>query len=70
MINQCPARCGLTGGCAQCQPRPHRSVLVDLLRLQAMMQPPVGWLCPRCGAGVAPGVEACPCWRTTYTGGA
>ena len=22
---------------------------------------PVGWTCPRCGGGVAPGIDRCPC---------
>ena len=22
---------------------------------------PVGWTCPRCGGGVAPGINRCPC---------
>lgn len=32
-----------------------------------------GWLCPKCGAGVAPHVSTCPCnttpWKVTRGGG-
>jgi len=28
---------------------------------------PMGWLCPRCGAGVAPHTAKCPCNETTVT---
>lgn len=26
-----------------------------------------GWLCPKCGSGVVPSVERCPCERSTGT---
>lgn len=26
-----------------------------------------GWLCPKCGSGVAPGVERCPCVPQQFT---
>lgn len=29
---------------------------------------PVGWICPKCGAGMAPWATRCPCqeWKVTY----
>ena len=52
MIGECPARCGLTGGCHQCSPN---------LYPQAVAVPIGGWECPRCATVHSPYTPSCKC---------
>lgn len=64
---------------ADAKPTPGPTVadVIDLATRFSM--PPTGWICPRCGAGVAPHITQCPCnttlgsnvgsVRITYVGG-
>lgn len=59
VIGECPARCGLTGGCHACLPAIHpRPNLIPFAPIQFR---PMGWECPRCGTIHAPHVDSCAC---------
>jgi hypothetical protein len=51
-LGECPARCGLTGGCHSCAPQMHPHPVAMPIRL-------FGWECPRCGAIHSPYTRLC-----------
>lgn len=40
---------------------------IHLIPYEIYPQPVLGWICPRCGAGVSPHTTNCPCNQMTVT---